>query len=415
MNRKQRISNVGSGDILTYYLDNSFSNSLSSIDIKAELEKPVISPRFRISLLNSDETIKNVIPWEDIIEGGTYTETYQNGQRRSLSLTLYNQLGIYTPSINGLWANSKFLFEMGLLLENGDILWFPKGVYQVDSLSPVHDTSNKTVQLQLSDKFVGLTGALGTLENTYTIPAGTLIEDVIRDILWYSRGDGEMIDPQSFFYHSSFAGKRTQATISKEAGDTFGDIIEDLCTMLSAEFFYDVEGHLTIVPISLVTDDADKPLIYDFFEDKGDFGSNNLNFDMSQIFNRVIVIGNNVNGETCRGVAVNDDPASPLCYQRIGYRTASPINDSNIVSSILAQERADYELRNQLIAKSSTTVTAFFNPLLTVNNLVSVTDNFYGFTQEEFLIKEISCDIDNAGKLNLTVSNIRNLPFVIGG
>lgn len=416
MDKITRIANVGSGDLLSYYVDNNLNNlSFSSLDIKNELGKPVVKPRFRLSILNPDETIKTIIPSQDIIEGGSYSENYQNGQRRNVSVSLYNQLGIYTPSINGLWASTKFLFEMGIELDSGNIIWFPKGVYQIESISVSHEPNNKTVQIDLGDKFAVLEGGLGTLEDTYTIPTDTLIEDVIRDVLFFGKGNGEMLDPKPFIYHSSFKGKRTQATITKEAGDTFGSIITDLATMLSAEVFYDIEGHLTFVPISDVTSDGDKPLIFDFYQNKGDFGSNNLNFDISSIVNRVVVIGGNINGEACNAIAVNDDPASPLCYQRIGYRTGSPINDSNITSKILAEERADYELRKQLILKSSVSNSVIFNPLLMVNNLISVTDDFYNFQEEKFLIQGISCNIDGSGTMSITTSNIRNLPFVVGG
>lgn len=416
MDKITRIANVSSGDLLSYYTDSNLNNlSFSSLDIKNELGKPVIKPRFRLSILNPDETVKTVIPQQDIVEGGSYSENYQSGQRRNVSITLYNQLGIYTPSINGLWASTKFLFEMGIELESGIIIWFPKGVYQIESMGVSHEPGNKTVQLELSDKFAVLEGSLGKLENTYTIPPGILIEDVIRDILFFGTGNGEMLDPKPFIYHSSFKGKRTQATITKEAGDTFGSIISDLATMLSAEVFYDIEGHLTFVPIVDVTADGDKPLIFDFYQNKGDFGSNNLNFDMSSIINRVVVVGGNINGEICDAIAVNDDPASPLCYQRIGYRTASPINDSNITSKILAEERANYELRQQLILKSSVSNSVIFNPLLMVNNLISVTDDFYNLREEKFLIQSISCNIDGSGSMSITTSNVRNLPFVVGG
>ena len=125
--------------------------------------------------------------------------------------------------------------------------------------------------------------------------------------------------------------------------------------------------------------------------------------------------GSTNNSETYRAVAVNDNPGSPLCYQRIGYRTASPISDSNITSQILAQERADYELRQKLIIKSSSTVTVRYNPLLLVNNLITITDDFYELNQIRFLIQGISCSLDYSGAMSLTISNIQNFTFLTTG
>ena len=73
------------------------------------IQRPYVKPRYRISVLNPDESVNYVIPEEDIPLGGiSYTEQYQNGQRRNITLQLINKDGKYTPSVNGLWVNTKF-------------------------------------------------------------------------------------------------------------------------------------------------------------------------------------------------------------------------------------------------------------------------------------------------------------------
>lgn len=417
MTRLTRTRNIGSGDTLAWYLEGSkgvINNSFTSpIMLKKEIDKPIVRPRYRLCWLNEDETVRKPLPEKDILSGGSYSENYQDGQRRTLSISLFNEHGRYTPSINSIWEGTKFSFEMGMELENGTVLWFPKGVFVVTSASVGHGVGDKTVSVELSDKFATLEGSQGTLETTYTIPPDMEIEEIIRDILYMPKGNGSMIDTQPIIYDSSFKGKKTQATITQQAGSTYGSIILALAKMLSAEVFYDVEGHLNFVPINTVTNDIDKPIIYHLYEEKGDFGSNNLSFDFASVINRVIIIGATVNQGVCRAVAVNDDASSPLSYQRIGYRTASPINDSAITSDVLAQERADYELRQKLILKTSTSQETRYNPLLMVNNLISVTDEFFGFKQEKFLIQSISCPLDYSGTMSVTAANARNLPFLV--
>ena len=139
-----------------------------------------------------------------------------------------------------------------------------------------------------------------------------------------------------------------------------------------------------------------------------------MSFDLSSVINRIIVVGGSSNSETYRAVSVNDNPASPLCYQRIGYKTASPINDTNITSKKLAQERADYELRQKLILKSSVSSEIRYNPLLMVNNLINITDEFFELKNESFLLQSISCPIDYSGSMSITTSNIKNIPFTVG-
>ena len=135
MGNKIRTRNISSGDLVSCYLDidqyklnraDYTHLNLKLSDIKTEINKNIIRPRFRICMLNSDETIKNIIPNEDIILGGQYTENYQNGQRRSISISLYNEQGKYTPSINGLWEGKKMSLELGIEIQDNIIIWFPK-------------------------------------------------------------------------------------------------------------------------------------------------------------------------------------------------------------------------------------------------------------------------------------------------
>lgn len=401
--------NSSSGDNLSIYSDSKVSISIKKI--KDYINSNTIRPRFLLYWLNPDESVKMVLPERDIISG-TYNENYQNGQRRSISIELYNEDGKYTPNINGIWQDSKFSFYIGLEIEDGSIIWFSKGVYYVLDANVSHTVGSKTVSINLGDKFSLLEGLAGTLESSYTIEPGLLIKDVITDILRQSKGNGEIIDPKEIVYDPSLSFKKTQAQIVKEAGDNFGNIIIDLATQLSAEVFYDVDGHLNLVPISDITRDDEKPIIFQIYDYYGDFSSNNININLNEVVNRVIVIGSSLKGNIVEATAVNDNPDSPLCYQRIGYRTAPPINDTNITSDILAKERADYELRNKLILKSSITTDLVLNPLLLVNNLIGVTDEYYEMEQENFLIQSLSYSIGSSGMMSVTCSNIKNLPFL---
>lgn len=414
--RAYKTRNSASGDLVSYYYDDDYSSSAITIkDIKNIIKNATLKNHYRLSILNPDESVKTIIPEEDILSGGSFNENYQNGQRRSISVTLFNEFKRYTPSINGIWSNVRFSYDVGIEMLNGSIVWFRKGVYVVTAATPTHIPGEKNVSLELSDKFSLFEGASGTLEMSYTIPVGTIIEDALVDILNLHMGNGERFDIKPMIYHSSFNGKKTQATISKEAGSNYGEIISELCTQLNAEYFYDVEGNFNVVPINDVTNDVDKPIIDDLYAEDGDFSSDNLSFSFNDIINRVYVIGSTVNGYLYQATAVNDDPSSPLCYQRIGYRTASPINDTNITSDVLAQDRADYELRQKLILKTSVSIDTPLNPFYIVNNITRLTDEFFGIQQQEFIIQSISWSIDYGGFMSVGLSSTQNLPFFVRG
>lgn len=402
---------TGSGDIISFYSENNL-NSYSISDIKQILQRSIVRPRFRIHILNEDETVREIIPNQNIIKGGNYSENYQNGQRRTLNFSLQNAEKLYLPSINQFWAGTKFSLEVGIELDNKNIIWFKKGIYSLLSANPTHSPGVKTVAFELGDKFAILQGKEGTFDTSVTFPAGTLIEDVIRDLLLYDKGNGEVLDPKPFIYHSSFKGKTLQATITKEAGGTIGEVLLEIADMISAEVFYNTEGYLTWEPKVESMNDIDKPIIYDLFVNKGEVNTEDFSLDFGEIVNKIMVVGGTINGKTCRATALNDNASSPLCYQRIGYRTTL-INDSNITSDSLAQERADYELRQVSILRTTNSVPTFFNPLMTVNNLITITDNYFELKQTKFLIQGVSFSLDYNNSVTLSCSNVENLPFIM--
>lgn len=407
---------LSSGDTIPVALDNYDSYAVHDINILHLIEwinNNFTYPRWRIYVLFADETINYEIPPEDIKVGGSFSENYQDGQRRSLSFSLYNESGKYSPNINMFWAGTRLRLDRGIEMSDGVTLWFQSGIFVVSSAQNSLNPSEKTVQITAKDKFSLFEEKTGTLETTYEIPEGSEIEQVIKTILLTDMGNGEPLDSRPLIYHSSFKGKTVQASITKSAGESYGGILLELATQLSAEIFYNAMGNLTLIPTNETSLDTEKPLIYDFDAEKGQISSLDFNFDMSSIINRIIVVGSSVKGSVVTATAVNDNPGSPLCYQRVGYRTGNIINDSNITTEILAQERAQYELRKQLILKSSTSVNVLFNPLLSVNNLVTITSEYFNLTHERFLIQSISCSLDYSGVMSITISNIRNLPSII--
>ena len=377
--------------------------------IKKYIRENLTQPQFRIYILYPDETIKTEIPQTDIQLGGSYDETYQNGQRRSLSFTLYNEEGNYTPDIDTLWVGTRLRLDMGLQIGGDNTYWFQKGIFVIQSVTPSYSNSKKVVKISAGDKFSLFENATGVLPSTYEIPSGTDIESLIKDILMNNNGNSEVLDPKDYILHENFKGKKTQVEISLNAGDKYSTILLNIATQLSAEIYYNEKGNLVLIPTSESTMDKNKPLLFEY--QKEDLSDLSFGFSYNNIVNRVIVVGTTSSGGTFSAEAVNDDPRSPLCYQRIGYHTGSIINDSNIYSMYLAQERAEYELRQQLILKTSTSASVLFNPLLEVNNLISISEDFFNLTNERFLIQSISCSLDYSNQMSISFSNLDNLPF----
>ena len=383
------------------------SSDISISYLTEVLNRSIYKTHFRVLVLNPDETIDYEIPQEDIIiNSGNFTENYQSGQRKSLNINLINIDSKYTPSINTIWVHNKFRLDIGLEFD-GFIYWFPRGVYVLGNPSVTHQDSDKQVALALVDKFAILEGKAGTLETTYEIPVGSDIKEAIIGILTLDNGSGYPIDLKPIIYDRSYEGMKMPYTLSKDAGSTLGEMLLEIGTILNAEIYYNSQGNLCVININETTLDTQKAVLWDYSEENDDYFSSSANYDFENAVNEVHVVGDNIENEIFSAMAKNENSLSPLCIQRIGRRIEY-INDSNIYTDDLAQQRANYELRKLGILKTTFNINVSFNPLLFVNNLITITDSYYGINRERFLIQSISYTIGNENQMTISCSNINN-------
>lgn len=391
------------GEVLRL-LDNSTVNMNYITDV---LHRPQYQARFRLLVLNPDETIDYEIPQSDIIiNSGNFTENYQNGQRKSVNINLVNIDGKYTPNINTIWVHNKFRLDVGLEFD-GQVCWFPRGIYILGNPTASHADSDKQVTLTLVDKFAVLEGKQGTLEATYEIPVDSDIKKAIMGILTLDNGSGYPIDLKPIIYDRTFEGLKMPYTLSKDAGSTLGEMLLEIGTILNAEVYYNSQGNLCFISINETTLDTQKAILWDYADTDRDYHGASASYDFENAINEVQVVGDNINNEIFSAYAQNTNPASPLCIARIGRRIEY-INDSNIYSDSLAQQRADYELRKFGILKTTINITVSFNPLLFVNNLVNITDSYYGLERDRCLIQSISYTLGDQCEMTLSCSNIAN-------
>lgn len=381
-------------------------------EIKRILKSEEYEARYRLVVLNPDETVNYEIPQEDIIlNSGSYSENYQNGQRRSLNISLSNIDGKYTPNKNGLWINTKFRFDVGLEYR-GEEYYVPRGVYIMQNPQSIRGDSEKEIELSLADKFAIFEGKLGTLEGTYEIPAGMEIEKAIKSILLLDDRTGTPLDMKPILYDEVFKGRTMPYTLSKDAGSNFGEILLEIGTILNAEVFYNSTGNLVFMSISETMNDLAKPIQWHYTTSDNDLIQVNGDYDFEDVINEVHIVGDNVNKGLVWAWAKNEDIASPISIPHIGRRIEY-INDANVSTEEGAKVRAIYELRCNSFLRTTFTLTVPYNFTLLVNNLITITDEFYGFEQERFLVQSISYNIGTDNQVTLTISNITN--YNMGG
>ena len=383
-------------------------------ELEKIFKKRMIKPRFRFSMLNPDETVSYVFPDEDVsINNTSYNEQYQDGIRRTMTLGLINVDKKYTPNINGIWANNKISFEAGVEKSNGEVLWFPSGVYVINNVDMNRDAAEQMVTINLSDKFSIFEGKMGTLEGTYEIPAKSICRNVIKEILNLDNGSGYPLDTKPIILDEKMQNIEIPYTITKEAGSSFGEILKDIAVIMNAEMFYNEEGSLTFLNVDDTTDDLNKPTLWVYKDTETEYGGQNINLNFDEIVNEVHVLWTNINDEIFSAVSVNKNPASVICTQRIGRRI-EVMEDTNIYSDQLAQERADYEVRLKSIFATSVSIRSAYLPFLKVNNIVEIQDEYYSWRREKFIIQAISYNLDGV-EMTVELANMDNLPTFTRG
>lgn len=392
---------------------NTLFDSSTYVDfekLEKYLRRPFIKPRYKISVLNPDETVSYEIPEEDIpLDGISFSEEYQDGQRKSITLQLINTDGKYTPRLSGLWVNTRFRFDIGVEVATNNIIWFPRGIYIMGDVDLTYDISNKVVSIQLLDKFAIFEGKTGTLEVAYEVEVGSTIIDAVRGILNFDMGNGYVMDYKDVIFDPSFVGNITQSTIRAEEGDTLGTVIQELATQLSAEYYYNNVGNLCFYPINETVNDDVKPIVWTFSSLNRDLHNLELNYQNENIVNCVKVTGDNIDNGIYSAIVMNENPSSPICVQHIGRRWEKPYTSANVWNDDLAKDLATYYLRLASFVAIEFSCSVSFNPVLSVNNICEVENDFLGMEREKLLITSISFSSGD-GLMTIKFCNTSDLP-----
>lgn len=371
----------------------------------------------RVSFLrNIDESISSTIT-ADILDGNL-TVNWQNGTRRSVSLTLANIDGEYNPNPYGIWVNSKFLLELGID-RNGDDIYFKHGVFVISEPQLASGNSSSTITLNGIDKFSLLDGTNGgNLDGTYLIPVGYDVNTAIKDILdlYLDENSQFPIDAKSPKLQALDPSiDDTPYTMRTERGRTYGDVMLELNSMVSRNMYYDVAGHLVFEEDY---DDSIKGSLY-HYKDVLDTGKNKniylgstLNYKWRELYNKVQVVGfTDSNGVIYDYTAVNNNSTSRTSVQRIGVKFIS-LDFPEIYSTALAQIRAEYELKRRNAMQSTISITSVPNLILDVDRVIEVTDAKYGFDAERMLVTGFNIPFKAGGTMDVTA--VRSEELEIG-
>lgn len=377
------------------------------------LKSSSVRPIFKFYSLYPDETIREDLT-QYLITEGELSINYENGVRRKLSVSLFNEKDNWkiTPISGFLWKGSKFKLYIGVQTSQHEYL-FPAGVFILSDISSPHQYKKNIWSLELVDKFGGLDGSVGgSLIDGLYIPRGSNIYAMILQLLAAERIAGIPYDDKFIRFPNSLNQISTPYTINKSTNtdDTVGDIIKDLSVILNSDVYYDEYGHMNFEESSENILVNEKPTVWRFSNDNVNFISPSFNTSFQEVYNIVKVEGGNINGAVMDYTASNTNPKSPTnitVFEPKPYK----LTDENIASVELAQKRAEYELYKKSLIPLSVSFTTPLIPHLDVNNIIEIFDPQKQLLNSRYIINSISIPISYSCIMTINATNIEEVAF----
>jgi len=414
--------------VVCEYFDITHINGRYYYDI---LDRSLCRTRLRFELLDHFENTLDCIEQDIESENaGSIVSNNEQGCRKSCSFTLINVDSKYTIDENHFfWFNRKFKIYLGIT-DGTHTFWFSKGVFITRDANC--DSVAHTVAISGVDKYAQLDGTLKTMqldEMNTVFEQGVKVENAIRDILMLDLGNGFVLDPIEPMIDPEIASATLYRTFTASAGEYFGAFMEEVMACFGCNIFYDNNGRLTVRKIF----NEDIPYWYAFkapthvfnYEAKG-YIAPSLSMEMNGV-NKIIAQNETTEEKIYTYTAINHNPRSPLCYDKIGART---LNENGGIVYIPTggadndwyydewKHHVRYYAEYRLLKETCMALSVKFNapPYYHLNedDVVYITDKDFGLDNDLFIIQsitypmgggEISIEAVNAKFLNVDIFN----------
>lgn len=371
----------------------------------------------------------NSVPSGAFIQDGTLTVNLQNGQRRSATITLANLDGAFDYNINTIWFGQQIALYEGMLLPDGEELYFAQGVFYIKDPEEIRMPDKTIATFNLVDKWSYLDGTLfGNLDGIYEVPVGANIFQAIDSILHFDRGNGTQLDSTPALYTDYYNGKKvtlqdgsnvymttTPYTVRADSdSSTYADVILELNSMLAGWIGYDQNGQLRLDPSQDDIEDGSKAIVWDFTPEEGQFLGATYTVKNSEVYNDIIVQGEAMDDYTQpSGRATNTDPSSDTnIYGSIGRRTKR-YSQTGFCSNEVCQDLAVWYLKRNTVLQKSVTIMSTQMFHIAENNIVTIkrTDK-PGEPVERHLVTGFTRPIAQTGQMTINATSVQDFPEV---
>jgi len=374
-----------------------------------ELRKPVHTVFARVDFLDTDfQTIHRVTQYgatnfrcgcgtphpDDVLIDGAVDVDVDRGTRRTLTMSLLNPDGFFTPdgttyAENSDWdgffyVNRLIRLWRGVVYEDGSQELVPVGTFMVDKAETLVERGMSTVVIAGSDLWKKFSKSQFGTPTTFS--DGTAINTVISTMATSAGVTRLNLDPLT---ERTSASKNIQRDFRFEQDETRGDALLKICTDYGIEIFMDPMGVLTTRDFQ---NPFNRPTVYRY--DESDtlafFLRSVINDD--RLYNHVIVVGTgdvHTGGVIYKAELKDTDPASPTNVTRIGdrvFRYESPLMGS--------QESVDKSaftiFYKHFLLSQTVSMESICNPALEGNDVLLIAEHDFTGVNERFLLSTFS-------------------------
>jgi hypothetical protein len=375
---------------------------------KAELNKPVHTIAMRVDLLDTDfRPVHSLTGYatgsntaSNVVDGSVTIDT-SRGSRRTLTLSILNPDGIYTP--DGLfetdsdtdgffYVNRLIRVWRGVKYDDGTEEFAPVGTFMVDNADVVVERGMSMVTITGSDLWKKLSKSQFAAPTSFV--TGTDLNTIIAGLASDAGVTVMNLDPLP---DRSTVGKQINTGLAFEADDIRGDVLTKLGTDYGLDIFFDPMG-------VLVSEDFRNP---ELREVSWVFGPQDTmayslrsSFSDDRLYNHVVVTGTaaaktDPPGPVYVSEVKDTDPASPTSIDKIGDRVFR--YESGVLGTQDEVDQAALTIFYQHFLLSNTVdMEAVCNPALEGNDLIWVEEVNFTEIDKRFLIGSLEVPLTSS-------------------
>lgn len=386
----------------------------------------------RLRFLNPDGSVAFVLDNDPLnaragafLSSGELHCNLQNGQRRTASVALSNVDQRFDYNINALWFGQEVALDEGMILPNGQEIYFQQGVFLLETPKDELRPAERTITYNLVDKWANLDGTLyGNLEGSYEVEEGINIFQPITELLSEDKGNGQKVDNVTPIYTDYYNGM-TQAmpdgtTVAmtdtpytfradSESG-TIAEVVLGLTGMLNAWVGYDNTGALRVDPSQDDLLDTAKPVAWQFQLEDFSFLGATYTIKNTEVYNDYIVVGEQLDDYTQPyGRATNTNPQSDTNVQTIGRKTFRE-QRAGFATNTQCQDLANWMLKRSSILQKAVSISCSQILHINENELVEIvrTDK-PGSPVERHLVLGFSRPLNGTEQMTIDAVSVNDL------